>query len=104
MRIALAALLLLAAVAVQPAVPRAFSGSEQDSAREAVKSGEIRSLKDILRSVRRQVDGEVLDTQLEEAGGGYVYRVKVLGNDGRVRVLMIDARTGKVLRMLEGGG
>lgn len=104
MRIALAALMLLAAVAVQPADARAFSGSEQDSAREAVKSGEIRSLKDILRGVRRQVDGQVLDTQLEESGGGYVYRVKVLGNDGRVRVLMIDGRSGKVLRMLEGGG
>lgn len=104
MRIVLAALMLLAAVSVSPAESRAFSGNEQDSARKAVESGEIRSLKDILRGVRGRVDGQVLDTQLDETGRGYVYRVKVLGDDGRVRVLMIDARSGEVLQVLEGGG
>jgi uncharacterized membrane protein YkoI len=104
MRNAVASLLLLTAVAVSTADARAFSGSEQDSARQAVESGEIRSLKDILRGVRGQVDGQVLDTQLQESGGTYVYRVKVLGNDGRVRVLMVDARSGRVLQVLEGGG
>lgn len=104
MRIALAALMLLTALAVSPAAARAFSGNEQDSARKAVESGEIRPLKDILRGVRGRVDGEVLDTQLNETGGSYVYRVKVLGNDGRVRVLMIDARSGQILQVLEGGG
>lgn len=104
MRIGLASLLILATVAVTPAEPRAFTGSEQDNARQAVESGEIRSLKDILRGVRGQVDGQVLDTQLQESGGRYVYRVKVLGNDGRVRVLMVDARSGRILQVLEGGG
>ena len=81
-----------------------FTYHRVDSARKAVESGEIRSLKDILRGVRGRVDGQVLDTQLDETGRGYVYRVKVLGDDGRVRVLMIDARSGEVLQVLEGGG
>lgn len=104
MRIAGCALLLFTSLALSSVPSSAFSGSEQDSARQAVESGEIRSLKDILRQVKPQLDGRVLDTQLNDAGGNWIYRVKVLGRDGRVRILMIDARSGQILQVMEGGG
>lgn len=104
MRRTACALMLLTALALSSVSSSAFSGSEQDSARQAVESGEIRSLKDILRQVKPQLDGRVLDTQLNDSGGNWIYRVKVLGNDGSVRILMIDARSGQILQVMEGGG
>ncbi len=101
MRIAPFALALVAVLAASPPAP-AFSGDEQEQARQAVESGEARSLKDILRQLK--VDGRVLDASLDQAGGRWVYRIKVLGSDGRVRVLGVDALSGKVLQVLEGGG
>jgi uncharacterized membrane protein YkoI len=103
MRSSVIALAFAAAVVAASATAPAFSGSEQDQARESVESGQARPLKDILRDVRGQVDGRVLDAQLDEVGGRLTYRVKVLGRDGRVQILTIDAQTGQVLDVREGG-
>ena len=96
MRVSTIALVFAAAVVAASAPAPAFSGSEQDQARESVESGQARPLKDILRQVRGQVDGRVLDGRL-------TYRVKVLGRDGRVQILTIDAQSGQVLGVREGG-
>ena len=104
MRIAACSLLLFSALALSTVPSSAFSGSEQDSARQAVESGQARPLKDILRQLRGQMDGRVLDAQLDSAGGRSIYLIKVLGRDGRVRILSVDALSGQVLRVMEGGG
>jgi uncharacterized membrane protein YkoI len=104
MRIAACALLLFSALALSSVPSSAFSGSEQDSARQAVESGQARPLKDILRQLRGQMDGRVLDAQLDSAGGRSIYLIKVLGRDGRVRILSVDALSGQVLQVMEGGG
>ncbi len=103
MRVSTIALVFAAAVVAASAPAPAFSGSEQDQARESVESGQARPLKDILRQVRGQVDGRVLDAQLDDVGGRLTYRVKVLGRDGRVQILTIDAQSGQVLEVREGG-
>jgi uncharacterized membrane protein YkoI len=50
------------------------------------------------------MDGRVLDAQLDSAGGRSIYLIKVLGRDGRVRILSVDALSGQVLQIMEGGG
>lgn len=96
-------LAFVTAVALSTTTAPAFSGSEQEQAREAVQSGQARPLKDILRQVRGEVDGRVLDARLDDVGGRWIYRVKVLGRDGRVQILGIDALSGQVLEVREGG-
>lgn len=103
MRLSLVALALAAVLAVSP-FAAAFSGSEQDSARQAVESGQARPLKDILRGLKGQMDGRVLDAEMGSAGGRSIYLIKVLGRDGRVRILSVDALSGQVLQVREGGG
>lgn len=104
MRIVALALALAAAVIAASPPVSAFSGSEQEEARQAVESGQARPLKDILRQLRGEVDGRVLDASLDQVGGRWIYRIKMLGRDGRVRVLGVDALSGQVLQVMEGGG
>ena len=65
----------------------------QDDAREAVKSGEFRPLREVLAEVKSQYRGRVIDVQLV----GAIYRIKLLGRRGRVRIMLVDARTAKVI-------
>ncbi len=48
-------------------------------------------------SAQRAVKGRVLAVQLSDAGGQPVYRVKILTEDGRVRMVVVNAQTGAVL-------
>ena len=43
------------------------------------------------------VPGEVKETELEREGGSPVYEVEVLGEDGRLHEVAVDAGDGKVL-------
>ncbi len=45
----------------------------------------------------RAVPGEVLEVELEREHGGLVYEIDILAQDGRVRTLIFDARTGALL-------
>lgn len=65
----------------------------QDSAREAVESGKYRPLREVLAQVKRQYRGRVIDVQLVDA----IYRIKLLGRRGRVRIILVDARTARVI-------
>lgn len=49
-------------------------------------------------AARNATGGQVLGVQSSGRGGKPVYRVKVLEKDGRVRVLRVDGRTGRVSR------
>jgi uncharacterized membrane protein YkoI len=59
------------------------------------KSGEIMSKSDLLKRVRTQYPGNVVDTELERTGGRYVYAVDLVDEKGVKRKLRFDARTGK---------
>jgi uncharacterized protein YpmB len=43
------------------------------------------------------VSGEVKEIELEREGGAAIYEVEVLGDDGRLHEVMVDANNGKVL-------
>lgn len=73
------------------------ASSDQDNARNAVKAGNVLSLEQILPRVRARFPGRHLDTRLIQAGGRAVYKVKMRMNDGQVKIITVDARTGRIL-------
>ncbi len=55
------------------------------------------SLQQAVRKVRRRTGGRVLSAGVSKVDGNPVYRIKVLMPGGRVRVVLVDARTGEIL-------
>lgn len=75
-----------------------LADEDHDEARRLHESGEILSLEVILQRLRPRYPGKVLEVELERKSGRIIYEVEMLGKDGVVRELYIDARTGEVLR------
>lgn len=72
---------------------------DHERAREAVAAGRILPLDAIVERARAEVDGDILDVELEdEHGGGFVYEIKILAPGGRIVKLEYDAATGALLR------
>jgi uncharacterized membrane protein YkoI len=93
----LLALLLLAcalAATASPAAPASFG-------RETVvaQAEEVQPLGRVLRRIEERFPGRALDAQLIERDQSPIYRVKWLGDDGKVRDVTADARTGQILRV-----
>lgn len=76
--------------------------SDQDRARNAVKSGQALPLSTILGQVRRRYPGKLLDANLSRRGGSLIYAIKLRGGDNRITLLQVDARTGRVLSVRQG--
>ncbi len=72
-------------------------GGDHDDAREAYEHGEALPLAQILPQALRTVPGEVLEVELEREHGRLVYEIEILARNGRVRKVILDARTGAVL-------
>ena len=51
----------------------------------------------VLKRIEKRYPGRALDAQLIERGDPPVYRVKWLGDDGKVREVTADARTGTIV-------
>ena len=78
----------------------AFAGTrlDQEQARHLVESGEILPLARILQLQRAHLQGRLLDLELEREHGRLVYELELLGSDGVVRELEIDASSGALIR------
>jgi uncharacterized membrane protein YkoI len=92
----LLAAVLLAAGSGAPSVAR-----DHDQARQAVESGEIRPLADILNAVRGKLPGEVVGVKLEREAGAWMYELRVVDEKGRLFEIHIDARSGEIDRTKE---
>lgn len=70
-----------------------------DDARQGVNGGRQLPLRDIVRTVRAQVPGELVDViGLEQQGARLVYLLRWKTDDGRILTLTVDAETGAVQR------
>ena len=69
------------------------------NARDAMKHGEVLPLSRILASVHQSQPGDVVGVNLHRSGSAWVYDVKVLGQNGQVVVVQVDARTAVNLGM-----
>ncbi|MGE3914866.1 MAG: PepSY domain-containing protein [Hyphomicrobiaceae bacterium] len=88
--LALAGLLLMSAAradSLDPARGRAL-----------VEKGVILSLEQIMKMNESQLTGRIIEVELEQKRGVYLYEIKVLPPDGRYKELKIDARSGEILR------
>ena len=88
--------LLLAALLVLTAVP-AGADSDGERARQALERGEIRPLDAVLAAARTAVPGDVVAVDLKRDDGRWLYKLRILGPDGRRRDVKIDAGSLKVL-------
>jgi uncharacterized membrane protein YkoI len=78
-----------------------FADDDYIEARRLQDAGEILSLQVILGNIKSEYPGKVLEVELEKEDGVIVYEVEILGADGIVRELYINAKTGKVLSVKE---
>lgn len=98
-------LFLVSALAALAAAPPADArrgrgrgrGGDHDDALEAHEQGEALSLSEILPLALRAAPGEVLEVELEREHGALVYEIEILARTGRVRKVVLDARSGRVL-------
>jgi uncharacterized membrane protein YkoI len=79
-------------------VSRRESQHEQNAVRFVERHGDILSLDQILRKADAQHAGRVLESELGQKNGRYVYEVEVVDDAGRVWEMKFDARTGEVLK------
>ncbi len=70
-------------------------------ARRLQDSGEILPLQTILKNIRQSFPGKIIEIDLEKEDGFIAYEVEILGKDGVVREIYINAKTGKLLSVKE---
>ena len=73
------------------------SPGDHQRATQAVESGEILSLRVILERLESSNPGQVLEVELEQKKGVWIYELKILKTGGRLQKLKVDAKTGAVL-------
>jgi uncharacterized membrane protein YkoI len=59
----------------------------------------VQPLGRVLREIQQSYPGRALDAELIERAEPPVYRIKWLGEDGQVREVRVDARTGRILEV-----
>lgn len=88
---------LLAVLTGLAALP-AWADGDHDRARQAVRSGQVLPLPAVLEQLAREVPGQVLEVELEQDGGRWIYEIKLLQPGGQLAKLKLDAQTAQVLR------
>lgn len=89
---------LLVALALLAALSAHARDDDQDRALRAVQAGQVMPLPQVLDRLVRTHPGQVLDVELEDQRGAWVYEIRLLQPDGRRVKLDVDARSGEVLR------
>jgi len=92
------ALSLVASFADGGAARTRQGDDDQDLARQALQRGEVLPIARILELVAQHLPGDVIEVQLDERRGRLEYEIRVLTPMGRVRELVLDARTGAFVR------
>ena len=75
---------------------------QQNQARAAYRRGEIQSFATIRRSVISTYQGRIIGTQFVErpkAPVRYVYMFRVLGPDGKVTVVHVNAKNANIIQV-----
>lgn len=87
--------LLVGSLGLQPA----WSGSKDDHnrARQALQAGQVLPLGKVLERLEREHPGQVMEVELEQEEGRWIYEVKLLQPQGQLVKLKLDARTATLL-------
>jgi uncharacterized membrane protein YkoI len=68
-----------------------------EETREQVEKHGLVPLNDIVRSARGNGQSDLISARLCETAGNLVYMIAMLGRDGKVMRLTVDARSGNVI-------
>lgn len=86
------------AVAMCMAVPAPVSADEDwRKLHEEVQAGRIKPLGDILDSLLRDWEGQVIDVEFEDEDGRRLYEIEMLGAEGQVVEFEVNAVTGELI-------
>ncbi len=96
---ALVAAGILAAMLVAVAASPARADADHLTARRLRDAGEILSLERIAERARAEKPGEILETDLKQKRGRYIYEIEILDAGGRVWELKFDARSGALIKL-----
>ncbi len=100
LRTVLTALCAVAILAGTGAVAGEHKKKDHEAARQALLRHEVLPLTRILAIAAQRAPGEVIEVELEQADSGRLkYDLKILGKNGRVRELELDAKTGATLKL-----
>lgn len=96
-----AAAAMAAIVLFSTGVANADSRLRQNEVRQLRESGKILPMEEILNRVRNIQPGQVVEIELDQEKGAYVYEVKLIDDKDTIHKLEIDAGSGEVLRRKE---
>ena len=76
-----------------------WADEDHEQARELVKSGEIIPLEQLLQQINNREENNLrlLEAELERESGRLVYELELVDEQGVVRELLFDAKTGEAL-------
>lgn len=92
-------LLILPLALLLAATPAASRDLDQDEALQLRREGLILPLESLLQQVKQRYPGaRLLEAELEEDDGLYIYEIELLTADGVARELEVNARDGRLLK------
>lgn len=92
-------LLILPLALLLAATPAASRDLDQDEALQLRREGLILPLESLLQQVKQRYPGaRLLEAELEEEDGLYIYDIELLTADGIARELELDARDGRLIK------
>ena len=92
-------LLILPLALLLAATPAASRDLDQDEALQLRREGLILPLESLLQQVKQRYPGaRLLEAELEEDDGRYIYEIELLTADGVARELEVNARDGRLLK------
>jgi uncharacterized membrane protein YkoI len=92
------ALSVVAALLASLTTAQARDHDDHERAHSAVQAGEVMPLEEVLARIAKDHPGQILKIELEREDGLWTYEVKLLRADGQLLKLLLDARTGNLLR------
>ena len=91
--------LILPLALLLAATPAASRDLDQDEALQLRREGRILPLESLLQQVQQRYPGaRLLEAELEEEDGLYIYDIELLTADGIARELELDARDGRLIK------
>lgn len=89
---------LVAVLLTGPVLP-ARADPDHVAARRLRDAGEVMSLEKIVERARAEKPGDILESELKQERGRYIYEIEILDAGGRVWELRLDARSGELIRI-----
>lgn len=96
-------LILAAAMAASP-VAAQTQFDDHERARRMVQAGEIVPLRDVLAEMTKRFQGTMLEVELQNVDGRWLYDIRLLTPAGWIIDLFYDAKTKQLVEVWGAGG